>query len=116
MYRDFLEDVKYSIPEKVASLIGQAFDCLDTDCKGCLSVKKLVECYNEKQHPHCLTRRKSPENVRAEFRSAIERKADQNCMVTKEAFIDYYAELNFCIPLENSNVLILTFSFSNNLS
>ena len=29
LYRDFLEDVKYSISESIANLIGQAFDSLD---------------------------------------------------------------------------------------
>lgn len=90
--------------EKAASLIGQAFDCLDSKCEGAVSLQCLECAYNAEQHPHCLTRRKSPETIKSEFISAICRKANSEGKVTKEAFVDYYAELNFCVPNERATV------------
>lgn len=100
MYIDFLQDVKYSLSERVAAVINQAFEVLDTRHENSVSLELLTKSYNPQSHPHALSRRKSPEDIQAEFVNAISRKADQNGRVSQKAFIDYYSELNFCIPNE----------------
>jgi hypothetical protein len=60
----------------------------------------LLKSYHPQAHPHSLSRRKSPEDIQTEFANAISRKADQSGRVSQKAFVDYYSELNFCIPNE----------------
>jgi len=103
---DFLTDVKYSIPQKVADLIGEAFAKLDQDNAGKLSMDQMLNSYNAKSHPHVLSRLKAPEDAKGFFMNGMERKADADQQVSKEGFIDYYAELNFCIPNERENYFI----------
>ena len=82
-YREFLEDVKYAMSEKIASLIGQAYDCLDSKGSGAVCFEHIVNLYNEKEHPHCLSRRKSPEYIKAEFYHAMKRKADHEGKISR---------------------------------
>jgi len=60
LYLDFLQDVKYSLSEKIANLINQAFESLDSKKEKKINANKLLESYHPEQHPHVLTRRKSP--------------------------------------------------------
>jgi hypothetical protein len=76
----------------------------------------LLAAYHPEQHPHVLTRRKSPEDVKAEFISAIQRKTNQKNHVSYEAFVDYYAELNFCVPNERHTVRVHLFSILSSSS
>lgn len=95
-------------------MINQAFEVLDKKHENSLSLEQLTKSYNPQNHLHALSRKKSPENIQAEFVNAISRKADENGRVSQKAFIDYYAELNFCIPNERETVSIRLFSISNN--
>ena len=38
IYRDFFQDVKYSISEKIAGLVKHAFSILDTKNEGSVSI------------------------------------------------------------------------------
>lgn len=111
-----MQDVKYSFSERVAAVINQAFEVLDKKHEYSLTLEQLTKSYNPQNHPHALSRKKSPEDIQAEFVNAISRKADENGRVSQKAFIDYYAELNFCIPNERETVSRGLFSISNNSS
>lgn len=89
-YRDFLEDVKYSISEKVTTLIAQAFDNLDPNNTNKVSLETINKRFIGEKHPHVLTRRKKIEDVIAELNNGLTRKA-VNGNITRQDFIDYYA-------------------------
>jgi hypothetical protein len=76
----------------------------------------LISNYNPTNHPHSLTRKKDPESIKNDFDHAIAKKACPKGRVTQAAFVDYYAELNFCIPNERQSVSIVLSSISNNSS
>ena len=75
----------------------------------------MINAYKAEAHPHALSRKKDPQAIKDEFASAINRKADASGYVTQAAFVDYYAELNFCIPNERSTVYYLIFSILSKL-
>jgi|JI9StandDraft_1071089.scaffolds.fasta_scaffold292643_2 hypothetical protein len=100
--------------EKIAQLIGAAFDSLDANNKGSVSLTLIENENTYNKHPHVLSRLKNPEQVRAEFMNGISRKADANGRVDKKGFLDYYAELNFCVPNERESVFLRLCSSSNN--
>jgi hypothetical protein len=99
----------------VAAVINQAFEVLDKKHENSLTLEQLTKSYNPQNHPHALSRKKSPEDIQAEFVNAISRKADENGRVSQKAFVDYYAELNFCVPNERDTVSIRLFSILNSL-
>lgn len=86
--------------EKLAQLVGFAYDSIDRNNQGSVSLTILENENIYGKHPHVLSRLKSPEQIKSEFMSGISRKADKNGRVDKKGFLDYYAELNFCIPNE----------------
>ena len=53
-----------------------------------------------------ISRRKSPEEVYATFQNGMARKAENDC-VSRAAFVDYYADINFCVPNERENVILV---------
>ena len=73
---DFLNDVKYSLSEKVFGLINQAYNKLDSENAGAVSLDTMSQNYNAKQHPHVLSRRKSPQEVMGIFVNGMARKAE----------------------------------------
>lgn len=90
MYRDFLEDVKYSVSENISGLLDRAFSTLDHEGTRSVDLNKVISLYDSSKHPHVITRKKYPEDVKQEFINGISRKAKDG-RISKEAFIDYYA-------------------------
>lgn len=84
----------------MTSLIAAAYSKLDPKGTNSVCLKTLISSYCAEQHPHVLSRRKQLEDVRNEFASGITRKAVDN-NVSRQEFVDYYAELNFCLPNEH---------------
>lgn len=85
--------------DKITSLISQAFDKLDPEGTGAASLDCLSNNYQADKHPHVLSRRKAPEEVYSIFLNGMTRKAE-NGKVSRAAFVDYYADINFCVPTE----------------
>ncbi len=85
-----MEDVKYSISERVTTLIAQAFDNLDPNNTNKVSLETINKKFIAGQHPHVLTRRKKIEDVLTELNNGLSRKA-ANGNITRQDFIDYYA-------------------------
>lgn len=91
------------MPESVARLVGQAYEKLDPHNTDAVAFEHMLAVYNPTQHPHVLSRKKSPQEVREFFETAMGRKVVGG-HVTRPAFVDYYAELSFCIPNERQSV------------
>jgi hypothetical protein len=86
---------------------------LDGKKEKALPVAFLIAHYNPSNHPHALTRKKDPETIKNDFNQAISQKADSKGAVSQAAFVDYYAELNFCIPNERHTVSVSLCSISS---
>lgn len=65
----------------------------------------LQENYNANAHPRVRTREKRSETVRADFCELMgSRASDGN--VTEQAWIQYYADVNSCLPAEKDDYFV----------
>jgi Ca2+-binding EF-hand superfamily protein len=101
-YREFIETLRQDVNDKRLGAVKVAFEFLSS--QGVTSVDQLMEQYNAANHPRVRTREKSAETVRQEFHEAFL----QRCAggFTEEAFIDYYADLNACLPAEKDEYFV----------
>lgn len=94
-----------------------AFQFLDVEGTGQLSVDELIgngeeskgpfgsRCYNAAAHPRVRTREKLEENVHKEFADGIKARAPDG-VVDENIFIEFYADLNACLPAEKDEYFI----------
>lgn len=78
-------------------MISMAFDKIDPEGTGEVALAHLANCYCADKHPHVLSRRKSPEEVFDTFMTGMTLKANGD-VLSRAGFVDYYADINFCVP------------------
>lgn len=69
------------------------------------SLEKIVSSFNAPAHPRVASREKRAENVMASFVELMSEKAT-NGQVSEEAFCDFYADVNACLPVERESYFI----------
>lgn len=82
-----------------------AYDKLDTEGNDSVSLETMTNCYNASKHPHVISRRKSPEEVFDIFCVGMSLKSE-NGTVARAGFVDYYADINFCVPAERETYFV----------
>ena len=108
---EFLAGIQGEMSEKRLGAVKHAFQFLDQQKTGGLSLDRLLRLYDETKHPRVVTKEKPAQQVRAEIESVLPRYS-QNGTVTEDGFLAYYLNLSATIPVEQDeyfvNVLIST--------
>jgi hypothetical protein len=78
---------------------------MDSDAQGYLSYDKLKSSYNAKEHPRVRQREKRAETIIKELDEALGPRV-QNGFVDESSFIEYYADLNACMPAEKDDYFV----------
>jgi hypothetical protein len=92
--------------ERLTEAIQNAFQFLDYRRKGELDLEELLRKYQAHYHPHTATRKKSPQEVAQEFETGIKLKSGNQKTLTEKEFLDYYQDLNFCVPAEREDYFV----------
>lgn len=66
----------------------------------------LQGAYNAAHHPRVLTREKKVETVRADFVHLMGARADASGNISEQAFVQYYADVNCCLPAEKDDYFV----------
>lgn len=92
------------------AIVRQAFQLLDEEGKGYITLDTLLKRYNAMAHPRVRTREKTPEEVYKDFETAIKKRAysimlssfhpSTKDVVTAEGFAEYYRDVNATLPAE----------------
>lgn len=106
-YREFIDALRQDFNEKRISVVKYAFQMLDSEGAGQLSVSELVSRYNAAAHPRVKLREKKTESIADEFRDGLEYRAEGDC-VTEDVFLNYYSDVNACLPAEKDEYFIDT--------
>ena len=92
-YKEFVEALRQDFNEKRISVVKYAFQTLDSEGAGQLSFSDLMSKYNASSHPRVKAREKKTEKIAEEFYQGLSYRAGGE-VVTEDAFLDYYADVN----------------------
>lgn len=101
-YREFIDTLRNDFNEKRLATVKYAYEVLSS--QGDMSVAWLETKYNAASHPRVRTRDKTAENVFNEFFDALRHRTAR--VVDEATFMDYYADLNACLPAEKDEYFI----------
>ena len=80
-------------------MVEKAFAMLDKDGSGQITVKDIAGIYDVSMNPEFLEGRKSREEILIDFLSNFEgAKGNDDGIVTKAEFFDYYTDLSMSTP------------------
>jgi len=82
--------------------VSQAFNKVSGGAE-CVTLEELLGSYNASAHPRVKTREKPSGQVFDEFKAAITNKSADGKTINMTAWIDYYADLNACVPNERED-------------
>lgn len=106
-YKEFIDALRQDFNEKRISVVKYAFQMLDSESSGQLSLSNLITRYNAAAHPRVKLREKKAENIAEEFSTGLGYRATGDA-VTEDAFLNYYADVNACLPAEKDEYFIDT--------
>ena len=104
-YKEFVEALRSQYSEKRLSVVKYVWQMLDSENTGALDLQFLVSNFKAENHPRVKLREKKEETVLAEFEAGLNFRAGDN-PVTEEVFLDYYADVNACLPAEKDEYFI----------
>jgi len=93
---EFLVGIRGDLNERRRKLVRMAFDILDTDGSGFITMDEIQAKYDFSQHPEVLSGKKNLRDATIEFMAQWER-GEKDGIVTPEEFEDYYKELSASI-------------------
>jgi Ca2+-binding EF-hand superfamily protein len=95
---DILNIIKEPINEKRQLILNQAFKSLDTEKKGEISITKLKNSFNAKDHPDILDKNKTEDEIYNQFCYTLDIFIRLNNITTyiinQRQFIDYYSGIS----------------------
>lgn len=95
-YDEFLRGLRGKMNKKRRELVLMAFDVVDKDGSGMLTVEDLAECYDTSLHPDVVDGSATQEEVLREFMGQWDT-LKRDGIVTKEEFLDSYGDVSASI-------------------
>lgn len=100
-YEEFLRGLRDELSERKKLMVEKAFNILDKDGSGEITVKDVINIYDVSQNKEFQEGKKSREEVIAEFLDSFDgAKGNNDGIITKEEFLDYYSDLAISCPTE----------------
>lgn len=93
---EFLRGIRGDMNSRRKQLVLQAFDILDVDRSGTITVDEIRDRYDVSTMPEVRAGAMTPDQALKQFLNQWER-ADGDGIVTREEFLDYYTDLSALI-------------------
>ena len=100
-FEEFVQGVRDPLSERRLKLVGQAFKIIDRDGSGMVDAQEMATMYDTSKHPEVSAGRKTPKQVLTEFLDTFDVGGVKDGVVTKQEFINYYANLGASIDNED---------------
>jgi Ca2+-binding EF-hand superfamily protein len=98
-YQEFMSGLKDELSERRVKMVRKAFEMLDKDGSGKVTVSDIESIYDVSKHPEFLERRKSKQEILGEFLNQFDGvRGNNDGTVTWEEFVDYYSDMSMSIP------------------
>ena len=99
-FEEFIQGVRDPMSENRVRLVNMAFDIIDKDGSGEVDGTEVASMFDASKHPEVLSRRKSAAQVLKEFLDTFDVGGVKDGKVTREEFINYYANISASIDNE----------------
>ena len=96
-YEEFLCGVRGVLNDRRRSLVGLAFNVLDTNRDGTIDAEEIVSKYDASKHPDVISGKKSPNEVLREFLETFEVGGEKDGKCTRQEFENYYSNISASI-------------------
>jgi Ca2+-binding EF-hand superfamily protein len=98
-YEEFLRGLRDELTERRRVMVGKAFQMLDKDGSGQITISDISGIYDVSMNPEFLEGRKTRDEILTDFMSNFEgAKGDGNGIITMQEFVDYYTDLSMSTP------------------
>ena len=91
--------------QKRLAVVKYAWNTLDKKGDKRIPFDTLAQMYQSQAHPRVRTREKKPETVYNDFIACLGEKV-KGGNVTENDFIEYYADINACLPAEKDDYFV----------
>lgn len=79
-------------------IVTKAFNLLDSNCGGYVTVEDISKCYDVSQNADFIDGKQTREEILHSFLCGFEGLAsNKDAVVTKQEFMDYYADISMSI-------------------
>mmetsp|Transcript_27035 Transcript_27035/g.23864 ORF Transcript_27035/g.23864 Transcript_27035/m.23864 type:complete len:303 (+) Transcript_27035:15-923(+) len=101
-YEEFLRGLREELTERRRAMINKAFLILDKDGSGQVTVGDVNHLYDPSHHKDFIDGTKSKEEVIAEFLDSFDgAKGNNDGVITKQEWVDYYSDLSMSLPSDD---------------
>ncbi len=100
-YEEFIRGLRDELTERRRQIVERAFSILDRDGTGKITVQDVINIYDVSMHPEFIEGKKTKEEIIVEFLNNFDgAKGDNDGIVSREEFFDYYTDLSMSTPSE----------------
>eukprot|EP01038_Epipyxis_sp_PR26KG_P014278 gene14278-19155_t len=100
-YDEFLVTLRGELNERRRQLVLLAFEILDKDKSGVVTIEDIKSSYNAKKHPDVIAGKRTENEILAEFLDTFEVGGTKDGKVTPSEFIAYYGNVSSSIDLDD---------------
>jgi Ca2+-binding EF-hand superfamily protein len=98
-YDEFLSGLRDELSERRVNMVRKAFQMLDTDGSGKVTVSDIAGIYDVSMNAEFLEGKKTKEEILAQFLNNFDgARGNNDGVVTWEEFYDYYSDLSMSTP------------------
>lgn len=99
-FNEMLRGIRGKLNKRRRGLILQAYDVLDKDSSGLVTIEDVAAIYDTSKHPEVMEGAKTPEEVLREFMAQWDG-TEKDGIITKEEFLDYYKDVSASIDTDD---------------
>jgi Ca2+-binding EF-hand superfamily protein len=101
-YEEFLRGLREELTERRQYMVGKAFALMDKDGSGQITVEDVKHLYDASQHKDFIEGTKTKEEVIEEFLDSFDgAKGNNDGIITKQEWNDYYTDLSMSTPSDD---------------
>lgn len=98
---EFLVGMRGDVSARRLVFVHQAFDLLDKDGDGAVTLQELASMYDTSKHPDVLSGRLTPDEALKLFAAQWESASERDGVITRREFEDYYTNLSASIDSDD---------------
>lgn len=96
-YKEFIDSLRQDFNEKWLAAVKYAYSVVSS--QGDMTVEWLEAHFNAAKHPRVWTWDKTTDQVFMEFSNGLRARVGTG-VVSEDAWVEYYADVNACLPAE----------------